>query len=409
MSLRDDDATIGERLHALRLWRGMTLAEVGGLAGLSGAYLSMVERGLRTIDRRSTISDLAAALRVSEIDLTGGPHLGSDREQSAPHTAVPALRIALEMTSLSEPADGYIRSTRELAAELRKIKGLYTDRCDYVGVGERLPAVVEELHSRGCPGQGEEDRREALSLLVEACISAMFVAKDLGYPDLAYVAALRAEEAAHVLGDPVLIGKAALARFHSGPRELRSWERRLAIAERSATALGPHARGGEGLCVLGMLTLSAALAAAVLQRGEATDDWLAESAQLAERVPDDMDGNWWSFSTTNVTVWRTSLAVERGEAGGKIAELARGVDERKLTTRTRRADFLVDVGRGVARDPKAGVEAIAWLRRAEETAPQRVRNYAPAREAVGYLITRARVTAGGQELRGMAARMGVAH
>ncbi|HVB44409.1 MAG TPA: helix-turn-helix transcriptional regulator [Streptosporangiaceae bacterium] len=72
----DDDVTVGERLRALRLWRHMTLAEVAGLAGVSAAYLSMAERGLRSVDRRSMISALATALRVSETELTGQPASG---------------------------------------------------------------------------------------------------------------------------------------------------------------------------------------------------------------------------------------------------------------------------------------------------------------------------------------------
>jgi transcriptional regulator with XRE-family HTH domain len=403
-----DEATVGQRLHAVRTRRGMSLAEVAGVAGLSAPYLSMAERGLRAIDRRSTITALAAALRVSESDLTGGPYLGSDPVQSAPHLAIPALRVALETSGLFDPADCAARPVSEIAAELRVIKAWYTDRCDYVEVGDRLPGVLDELHVRACAGASEPDRTAALGLLVEAGISAMFVAKDLGYPDLAHVAALRAAAAAAVLDDPVAIGKAALARFHSAPRSIGSWQRALALAERSAGALEPRARDREAVCVLGMLTLSAALAAAVLQLGPATDHWLAQSAELAARVPDEMTANWWSFGATNVAVWRVALAVERGYAGGKIAELARAVDERKLTTRTRRADFLVDVARGVARDPKAGADAVGWLRRAEETAPQRIRNYAPARETVGFLLTRAKAQAGGRDLRGMAARMGVA-
>jgi hypothetical protein len=54
-------------------------------------------------------------------------------------------------------------------------------------------------------------------------------------------------------------------------------------------------------------------------------------------------------------------------------------------------------------------EAVRWLRRAEETAPQRIRNSNPVRESVAYLLSRARADAGGRELRGMAARMGVPH
>src|ERR1700678_2959546 len=102
--LQEDEATIGQRLRRLRLWRGMTLAEVGGLAGVTAAYLSMIERGLRPLDRRSTISALAAALRVSETDLTGGPHLTGDRLQSAPHAAIPALRAALATNKMTQAA-----------------------------------------------------------------------------------------------------------------------------------------------------------------------------------------------------------------------------------------------------------------------------------------------------------------
>ncbi len=52
-------------------------------------------------------------------------------------------------------------------------------------------------------------------------------------------------------------------------------------------------------------------------------------------------------------------------------------------------------------------EAVGWLCRAEEAAPQRFRNSPAAAETVAYLMARARATAGGRELRGMASRMGV--
>jgi hypothetical protein len=70
---------------------------------------------------------------------------------------------------------------------------------------------------------------------------------------------------------------------------------------------------------------------------------------------------------------------------------------------------MADVGRGLAREPRTRIEAVRWLRRAEEAAPQRIRNSAPVRETVAYLLNRARAAAGGPELRGMAARMGLPH
>src|SRR5215469_413833 len=99
-----DDATVGARLRILRRWRGMTLTQLAGRAGVSFSYLSMVERGQRSLDRRTYISAVAAALKVSETDLVGGPHLSADRQQADPHTAIPALREAFHASKLNAPA-----------------------------------------------------------------------------------------------------------------------------------------------------------------------------------------------------------------------------------------------------------------------------------------------------------------
>jgi hypothetical protein len=76
-----------------------------------------------------------------------------------------------------------------------------------------------------------------------------------------------------------------------------------------------------------------------------------------------MDGGWQSFCSSNVAIRQISLAGESGESGGKIAELARTVDVRKVSTSSRRAAFFVDVGRGLAREPKSRADAVGWLRR----------------------------------------------
>jgi transcriptional regulator with XRE-family HTH domain len=49
----------------------MSLEVLGGLAGISAAYLSMAETGKRRLDRYSLIVALAAALGVPPGDLTG--------------------------------------------------------------------------------------------------------------------------------------------------------------------------------------------------------------------------------------------------------------------------------------------------------------------------------------------------
>jgi hypothetical protein len=389
----------------------MTQVELAGLAGLSPSFLSMVETGQRPLDRRSHIAALASALHVSETDLVGGPHLSADSLQADPHRAIPALREAFLTNTLTCPAiDGGARPVRELAAAVTGHIEPARVRCDYTAVGQVLPGVLDELHwhiaNWGAPDEAAS--RLALETLIEACVTATLIAKNLGYMDLAHVAALRAQEAAALLGDPVHQGKADLTRIWALPRE-RPWDRKLAIIERAADALEPHAHTPLGTQVLGLITLHAALAGAVVQRPDLVGHWLGEAGRLAHHVPDDMERNWQSFCLTNVGVWRVAIGVERGESGGAVRELAGAVDEHKVITCARKAQLLADVGRGLARETRMQAEAVTWLRRAEQAGPQHIRNSAAVRETVAYLLNRAITTSGGRELRGLASRMGVPH
>lgn len=403
-----DEVTIGARLRTLRRWRGKTQAELAGLAGLSPSFLSMVETGQRPLDRRSHIAALASALKVSESDLVGGPHLSTDRLQSDPHAVIPALRAALQTSSIDDPAVDQARPLPALVQEMTRIEPLH-QACDYVAIGKVLPAIIEELHCHASRPADEAAYQAALETLVDACVCATFTAKDLGYGDLAHLAALRAEEAGRRVDDPVQLGKAAFVRVHSLPKA-RAWDRTLAQAQKAAEELEPYATSTLSFQVLGMLELTAALSAAVVQDGTRAADWLHEADRLAERVPDIPDESWMAFSATNVGIWRVAVSVERGYSGTAVLRLAEKVDESKLAGRQgRRAAFLADVGRGLAREPQMQRDAIRWLRRAEDTAPQWIRNSPAVRGAVTYLLNRATTAAGGPELRGMAARMGVPH
>lgn len=401
-----DEITIGARLRTLRRWRGKTQVELAGLAGLSPSFISMVETGQRSLDRRSYIAAVASALRVSETDLVGGPHLSQDRQQADPHATIPALREALQTNKLNAPAVDSARPLPELAGLVNDRISPMQKQAELSGAGALLPDVLDELHWHTAQSGDEATKRLALETLIEACVVAGQTVKDLGYADLAYIAALRAEEAAASLDDPVHRGKADCLRLWAFPRE-RSWERRLTAAEAAAEALEPHARTPLSLQVLGMITLHAALSAAVVQRPHVVEHWLGEATALGQRVPDDMQRNWQSFSPTNVRLWNLAIGVERGESGGTVLELTAGIDQSKITYRNRKAYFMADVGRGLAREHRMREDAIRWLRRAEEAGPQLIRNHAPTRESVAYLLNRARSQAGGRELRGMAARMGV--
>lgn len=404
-----DEVTIGARLRMLRHWRGMTLTQVAGLAGLSQAYLSMVERGLRALDRRSHIAAIAAALRVSETDIVGGPHLSADPVQSEPHSHVPGIRVALHTNTLRSAATEHARPVSELAAIVAGPLDQWRRLDDFVAMGGKLPDVLDELHLHVADPKDEADQRTALRTLVEACVQAASVCKNLNYPDLAFFAACRADEAARMLDDPIFIGQAAFPRVLNAPHE-GSWSRVLDMAEDAANALEPHVHDDLGIQVLGMLTLNAALAAsAVVDTGKA-EHWLNEADQLAARVPDDPDTAWQYFSATNAAVWRVDVGVECGQAGGQVLAVAKGVDVVKLERLPcRKAGFLSSVGRGLARDAKTAPDAVRWLRDAENAAPQRIRNNLKVHETVAVMLEQAKSAAVGRELRGMAARMGIPH
>jgi hypothetical protein len=314
-----------------------------------------------------------------------------------------------ESRSVSAPAVDRARPLAELAAEMSGTIDRLREVCDYVTMGQLLPPLIDELYLHAAQPADEAARRLALETLVDACICASMAAKALRYLDLACLAATRAEEAAALLDDPVQKGKADFQWLMTMPRA-GSWDRTLTAAERAACSLEPKVGDGVGLQVLGQVTLVAALAAASVQRADAAADWLGEAEAIARRVPDEPALNWMAFSATNVGIWRVAIGVERGEGGGAMLDLAAKVNLTRLERRsTRRAALFVDVGRGLARDPKMRAEAVQWLRQAEETAPQKIRNSSAARETVAFLLSRATATAGGRELRGMAARMGVPH
>ncbi|KAB8184300.1 helix-turn-helix domain-containing protein [Nonomuraea phyllanthi] len=406
-----DETTIGARLRTLRRWRGMRLVDLAGQAGMSKTHLSDIERGRKALDRRSYIAGLAAALRVSETDIVGGPHLTADPVQAGPHGAIPHLRMALQTNSLDQPLCDRARPLTELVAELGAIETMRV-RCDYDALGGLLPDVVDELHVHTANPVDEAALGLALRAMVDACVTATHLASNLGYGDLAHLAARRAWEAAACLDEPVEKGKAAFVSVLTMPKvgSAGSWARSLTAAERAAAALSPHAVEPVGVQVLGMITLTASLSAAAMNNHSSAAGWLDEAAELAARVPDRPTSAWMQFSATNVGVWRVGIGVESGESGRAVAELAQRVDETRLEgVGSRRASFLADVGRGLARDRGTRDLAVRYLRRAENVAPQRIRNDARVRETVAVLLQQATSSAGGRELRGMAARMGVPH
>lgn len=399
-----DDVTIGARVRALRDWRKMTQTELAGLAGLSQSFLSRAERGEAMLDRRSHLHALANALRVSVTELTGGPHLSLDPMQSAPHSAVPALRAALTGTTLDDPSVNRARPLEELRVLLFDTLATLRDRADYDQRGQLVAPVIEELCFHNATGD-EATRRVALEMLIEACNAAGMTLRHLGYSDLAYIAALRAVEAAQLLDDPVLTGQASYLRVLTMPKP-SGWARPLEIARRAADTLEPHTASLAAAETYGMLRLTTALSAAAVELGELVDEHLVEARQIAERCGERSDA-WCAFGPTNVGIWGIAIAMELGDYEQAVRS-SEDVDVGWLPNLERKAWFYADRGRARAHLPRCRAQAVKDLEKAEHIAPQRIRNSSPVQEAVMYLLGRQLAASPGRELRGMAYRMGLA-
>jgi len=152
----------------------------------------------------------------------------------------------------------------------------------------------------------------------------------------------------------------------------------------------------------GMLRLSAALACAVRNDHLGAAEQAEEAARLADRDGERPEA-WELFGPANVGVWRTTLAVEAGEAGKALA-YADQVEPRNLSSHNRRASLRLEKARAYAMLGKDAA-AIQELRQAERLSAAQTRNQPLIRDLVRHMLSRARREAGGRDLRGLAWRM----
>ena len=87
-------------------------------------------------------------------------------------------------------------------------------------------------------------------------------------------------------------------------------------------------------------------------------------------------------------------------------QAAKAVHPELIPSTARQAAFWAELGRALIADRKTREEGVHLLRRAEQLSPQRIHHDLFVRETVADLLRQAQREAGGQELRGLARRMG---
>jgi transcriptional regulator with XRE-family HTH domain len=391
------DGGIGLAVRRARHARGMTLEETAGRVGKSKGWLSMVENGRLPLERRSDIAALAEALQVSADTLIGQP--APEIQRGAPQWNLGPLREVLLDAGIDDPPDVRARPVCELAALAGEVDAALR-KADYDTMLARMPSLLGELQVQAVTA-GTQDREESLRLLVLAGGSASIMLRHFGQTDLGWIAAERGRQAARLLGDPAWEGAAAFEAAHARssanrPRALLATPR---IADRTEAEAGDGRFARE---VVGMLRLSAALACAVQGNHAGAAEQGAEAARIAAPLADRADA-FELFGPANVGVWRTSLAVEAGDAAAAL-KYASTVNPRALASHNRRGALRMEKARALAMLDRVP-EAVAELRAAERLSPAQVHNAPLVRELVGYLLDKAQREAGGRDLRGLAWRM----
>ncbi|MGY3515979.1 helix-turn-helix domain-containing protein [Micromonospora sp. PTRAS2] len=376
-----DELPPGRRVAQWRVRRGLTQQMLADRLGKSKSWVDKVERGVRALDKVSTLQELAVVLRVDTSVLLG-------RDVQPPEVTervegVERIRAALSTYDIALGA-GAARSVVLPADRLARdvthawITFQHARYPQAVVLVPGLLAAAQRVHA--------EDPDPGRAVLVEAYrVTASLLVK-LGEGELGWLAADRAMGAA--AGEPVLVAAACVQlgqalRASGRARAARSVT--LAAAYRIAPPDPDDGIPAE-LSLCGTLLVQAALAAARDGDHRSVADLLDEAGDLAARVGDGHDHHATAFGPTAVDVARAAAAVELGAARDAVAWHEKAVRRNawRWLPPEHRAAHLLDAARAYLRagDPRGAGRV---LLDAERAAPAELRHRPAARQVIAQV------------------------
>ena len=379
--------TIGARIRYWRLRRGgMNQAVLAGLAGVSQPYISQVESGRKTIERRSTLVAIAGALQVTVADLLGQPGDPTDPGRARAAASVPAIREAVIMRKA-----GVVRQTNRHATATVDRAVELDGEGDFAARGAILPPLLS-----ACRGPD----------LIRTAYAAVWHLHFTGYIDLAREVAGLAMDEARDVDSPEWVGFAEYLRASSLPPETAGLASDL--AKRAAAVAQPHAGDPHVRQVYGMLHLTAALRAATSRRATDAMEHLDEAAREATTLGDPGDGRGFchlAFGPTNVDVWRLGILTELGDHE-QAAALGPRINPERVGVPNRQAAYWMDYGQALTTQGHDD-EAVAAYLRAEAVCPQWYRLRPSVRDTLAVLVRRAKRRAVSRPLQRAALAVGL--
>ncbi|WP_331753703.1 MULTISPECIES: helix-turn-helix transcriptional regulator [unclassified Streptomyces] len=397
---------IGRRIAYWRDCRGFTQADFGRLMGQTRRWVQDLEGGQRQQDPR--LSVLVRAAEVLRIPLE---QLLMDGPLEPPPASTPPVEAlaVIDVLYRDDSEDGDPPPLAELRRRLTYCCEAF-QACHYGALGRDLPALV--VGSRRFAAQAGAEASEAHALLSRVLqLTASFLHKyGPATAVQAAVVADRALAAAERSGDPVAIGAASrrVAKsliYQQQPRTAAEFA--TGAARRLSADL--EASGAVGLSTLGMLYLSAAVAASSLGRSPAAvrqaSERVDQAAEVADQQGADLDEDYTMFGPTNVELHRVDV-LTRLDDGGAALKAAHELEGEAVhgLSKERQAQHLITMARAQLLTRQKGTAAESLVE-AARLAPEEVIGRQSTVDLVADVIGATSVPGG--DLRRLAARCGL--
>ncbi|MGC4886862.1 helix-turn-helix domain-containing protein [Micromonospora sp. DT227] len=369
---------VGRRVAYWRGRRKLSQQVLADRLGKSKSWVDKVERGVRSLDKVSTLQDIAAVLRIDTAVLLGPdsrPVEVTERAEGVERirAALSTYEIALQRPASRRPVVPADRMAREVAHAWTTFQ-----RARYPQVVDLLPQVVADAQRTHVhdPGGGRVPLVEAYR------VTAALLVK-LGAPDVAWLAVDRAMSAA--TGDRVLVAASAVQLGQVLRASSRARTAKAVMLAAAYRIVPPVVEFGDAaeLSLCGALLAQGALAAARDGDDRAAVELVDEAAGMAARVGDGHDHHRTGFGPTAVELVRIAVAAERSDAAEAVARHERVItrDGWRWLTVEHRAAYLIDVARAYlqAGDP---VGAGRLVVEAERVAPAEIRHRPDGRDVL---------------------------
>jgi len=393
----EEARTIGWALWRVRDDRGKSLRVIAGLAGMSKATLSRIERGERSPTLNEVLA-LADALQISVSDLTRLPVPAPANGHTDSTTE--AVGLVLDGIEADQPG-GLVLPVAVLRDRVARF--LQQKRtCRLPEVATDLPGLIRDLHTTLATGVDHGALLD-LAVFLHVHVTRQWLVHAAAPAHLLRWVVFLARRLAQERDEVTTLG---VAWFGVADTLLTGGALDLARAELDSLTLPPTTADTAGL--VGLVTTSHAAAAALNGRPGDAAAAMDAAAELAGRFGElgETDPLGFEFGPTNVGFRRVRLALEAGEPDRAVS-LAEGLHPERNPFPTNRTYYWVGYGRALAQLRGRHDDAVRALRRAETLYPLRVQRDPFVRDTLAVLLRHSRRDAVGQELRGMARRAGL--